>query len=454
MINASMLLIVLGISLVMVATALLSKKSNFVVGDRKIGTWRGALSIAATWIWAPALFVSSQQAFQNGWVGFLCFLIPNALCLVIYAPFAQRLRDRFPNGYNFPDIIGGVSGRVRKLYKFNFSALSLLSISVQLLAGSQIMHLYTGVPFLLCSLILLAIPAVYMFIRGFNASVNTDVVQYVLIALASIMFLVFIPSSGLAFNSIKWDIFSPFEGRGLEVLLGFGIPTAIGLLSGPFGDGTFAQRALAIKKDKVKKSFFLSAILFAVVPLCLSTLGFGAVGAGFTPTDVSQVGVEFITSIAPTWVAYMVFVMVLCGLLSSIDSHQSFLASLGKTRKQQLSLMFLLPIISVIIANIPGNSVNTMFLFYGLFRAVSLVVNMLFMWGYKLKEKTIFWAVLINEIVSFVPFAIGNFFGITWLKLTASLMTIVVPAVIIFISEKGKLKMQHQVEPELTETEK
>lgn len=31
----------------------------FNVANRNIGTWSGALSIAATWIWAPALFVSA-----------------------------------------------------------------------------------------------------------------------------------------------------------------------------------------------------------------------------------------------------------------------------------------------------------------------------------------------------------------------------------------------------------
>ncbi len=33
---------------------------SFLVADRKVGTVRGAFSIAASWIWAPALFISSQ----------------------------------------------------------------------------------------------------------------------------------------------------------------------------------------------------------------------------------------------------------------------------------------------------------------------------------------------------------------------------------------------------------
>ena len=36
-----------------------------------------AMSIAATWIWSPAIFVSSSIAYFNGLYGFLWFLIPN-----------------------------------------------------------------------------------------------------------------------------------------------------------------------------------------------------------------------------------------------------------------------------------------------------------------------------------------------------------------------------------------
>ena len=34
---------------------------NFYVGKRNMGTVSTAMSVAATWIWAPALFTSAQQ---------------------------------------------------------------------------------------------------------------------------------------------------------------------------------------------------------------------------------------------------------------------------------------------------------------------------------------------------------------------------------------------------------
>ncbi|MCI5165465.1 MAG: hypothetical protein D3903_05085 [Candidatus Electrothrix sp. GM3_4] len=64
----------------------------------------------------------------------------------------------------------------------------------------------------------------------------------------------------------------------LGVAWSFGIPVAIGLLAGPFGDQSFHQRAFAIREDRIKPAFIYGALLFALVPLSLSLLGFIAAG--------------------------------------------------------------------------------------------------------------------------------------------------------------------------------
>ena len=54
-------------------TVLMTKKENnieqFCVGNRKTGWMVSALSIAATWIWAPALFTSTENAYTKGFAG-------------------------------------------------------------------------------------------------------------------------------------------------------------------------------------------------------------------------------------------------------------------------------------------------------------------------------------------------------------------------------------------------
>ena len=50
--------------LMMAATLIFTKKevdtNSFHVSNRNMGTISSAMSIAATWIWAPALFISAE----------------------------------------------------------------------------------------------------------------------------------------------------------------------------------------------------------------------------------------------------------------------------------------------------------------------------------------------------------------------------------------------------------
>ena len=54
--------------------------------------WAYSASIASTWIWSPAIFVASSKAYYDGIWGFLMFLIPNILTLVLFAYFAEMVR--------------------------------------------------------------------------------------------------------------------------------------------------------------------------------------------------------------------------------------------------------------------------------------------------------------------------------------------------------------------------
>lgn len=58
--------------IMILATVILTKKEKnverFCVGSRSENWLMSALSIAATWIWAPALFVSTEKAYSTGWV--------------------------------------------------------------------------------------------------------------------------------------------------------------------------------------------------------------------------------------------------------------------------------------------------------------------------------------------------------------------------------------------------
>ena len=88
--------------IMLLSTMLMTKKEKsiegFCVGNRNIGWGISALSIAATWIWAPALFTSTENAYTKGFAGLFWFLVPNVLCLILFIPFAKKIREEMPEG--------------------------------------------------------------------------------------------------------------------------------------------------------------------------------------------------------------------------------------------------------------------------------------------------------------------------------------------------------------------
>lgn len=179
------------------ATVLMTKREGnverFCVGNRDIGWGVSALSIAATWIWAPALFTSTENAYTKGFAGLFWFLVPNVLCLILFIPFAKRIRDEMPGGITLSGYMHEKywSVSVKNVYLLQLGVLSVLSTGVQLLAGSRILSVLTGLPFATMTVIMAAIAFSYSRFSGIRASILTDAIQMVFMLAASIGFVAF-----------------------------------------------------------------------------------------------------------------------------------------------------------------------------------------------------------------------------------------------------------------------
>lgn len=437
------------------ATLILTKRATsveqFNVGNRNMGTFSSAMSIAATWIWAPALFVSSEKAFANGVPGLFWFLVPNVLCLILFIPFAKRIRRQMPNGVTLSGYMGEryKSQRVKSVYLFQLSTLSVLSTGVQLLAGGKILASITGLPFWLMTVVLAGIAFSYSQISGIQASVLTDALQMVLILLACVVFVPWALSMDNGVSSLlaglggaTGEYTSLFSSNGIEVFFAFGLPTAIGLISGPFGDQCFWQRAFSIRKNKIGKAFLLGALLFAVVPLSMGILGFIAAGSGFSPADQSVVNFELITHLFPKWVVLPFLFMLISGLLSTVDSNLCAVASLtsdaGGGMKKAKGSMILLLLLGIAIANIPGLTVTHLFLIYGTLRATTLFPTALTLLGKKLNANSVFYGVLASLVLGLPLFAYGTLCNVTAFKIAGCLATVLASGAVALIgSRKG-----------------
>ncbi len=447
--NYTLIVLLTYVAVMLGVTVLMTKKENnierFCVGNRNSGWMVSALSIAATWIWAPALFISTENAYTKGFAGLFWFLVPNVLCLILFIPFAKKIREEMPEGITLSGYMYGKyhSKAVKNIYLFQLGALSALSTGVQLLAGSEILSMLTGIPFATMTVIMAVIAFSYSQFSGIKASILTDAVQMVFMLVASISFVAFgvkngggIESLVMGLGGVTGDARSLFSKRGWEIFFGFGLPTMIGLISGPFGDQCFWQRAFCVKKDKIGRAFLVGALLFGIVPLSMGILGFIGVGMGYVAANTRIINFELISTLFPTWVVIPFLFMIVSGLLSTIDSNLCAISSLTtdifkeKTLKKTKITMILLLIVGIIIANIPELTVTHLFLMYGTLRAATLLPTIFTLKGMKLKPWGIVTGILSALVIGLPIFGYGNIQGIAFYKTAGSLLTVILSGIV------------------------
>lgn len=447
MINASLIIYFIVIIGMTIFIKNPKDKADYIAGGHDVGTVSTALSIAATWIWAPALFVSAEQAYTNGYSGLLWFLVPNIICLLLFIPFAIRLRKKMPYGFTLSQLMNDTYGtKVKNIYVTQLSLLSLLSTIVQLVAGGKIISIMTGIPFWITTIILGGVALIYSLNKGIRASIFTDAIQMLLILIACFVLVpMAININGIqpiteGFKGIGKDT-TFFNANGIELMLAFGIPTTIGLIAGPFGDQNFYQRIFSVKQDKIKKAMILGAISFAIVPLGMGILGFIASGIGFTGNDISVVNFELIRAILPEWASIVFMFVLLSGLLSTIDSNLNSISSLTNDIVKDAKVshlkwaMVILTVLSIVLSNINMTIVD-FFLIYGILRATTFGTTVMTLLGYQFKPNGVFYGVLVALVIGMPTFVYAKANDILWLNIVASIFTLTISVIIALIHKK------------------
>lgn len=447
MINAALIIYFIVIIGMTIFVKTPKDKSDYLAGGHNVGTISTALSVAATWIWAPALFVSAEKAYMSGYAGLLWFLVPNIICLLLFIPFAIRLRNKMPYGFTISQLMNETYGRkVKNIYVTQLSLLSLLSTIVQLVAGGKIISIMTGIPFYLTTIILGGVALFYSLNKGIRASIFTDAIQMVLILLACFILVpMAININGIqpiteGFKGIGHDT-TLFNHNGIELMLAFGIPTTIGLIAGPFGDQNFYQRIFSVKRDKIKQSMILGAIAFAIVPIGMGILGFTAAGIGYKGADTSVINFELIRAILPQWAGVVFLFVLLSGLLSTIDSNLNSISSLVNdvvkdARVSHLKwAMVILTVASITLSNIDMTIVD-FFLIYGILRATTFGTTVMTLLGYEFKANGVFYGVLVALVVGVPTFVYAKINDILWLNISASIFTLVISVIIAMLHKK------------------
>jgi len=463
---------------------------GFLVAERNVKWWLGATSIAASWIWAPALFVSVQESYQQGLPGIFWFTFPNIIALLIFIFLAPKIREKFPYGYTLPQWIKYrlQSERVHKIYLFPYFFYQLMAVTVQLFAGGSLVSLLTGIPLVNAMIIMAVTVLIYAFISGLESSFVTDFIQFLLILIGVAVVVPWAIYAGGGFSAISAglggvsgnfrNIFDP------GVAFSFGIVTAIGLISGAISDQQYWQRAFAIKKSNLIPSFIFGAIMFGVVPLALSSLGFLAANGSLgivlpAGVDVSMIGVATVSKLLPTGAMALFVIMLLSALYSTLDSGVVATSSLyvtdvikysdkekeiiqkidedkqltyeeeglGKSidnkgvrhsRVAMLAITVLGLLVALAVTYIPGFGLKHLWWIFNTVAACVVVPTTLSLYWPRLNAKGVFWGVLVASVVGIPIFVYGNVINNPYWIVGGSLFIILISTSFCLIFAKTK----------------
>lgn len=421
----------------------------FLVADRAVGTFVGAMSVASTWIWAPALFIAAQKAFQEGLPGLMWFTVPNVACLVLFAFLATRIRRMFPSGYTLPEYVAArFDTRTHLIYLFCFLSLQVCSIAVQLIAGAAMLNAVGGVPYGVGVLALAAVFTSYSLIDGLESSIRTDLFQMIIVGGGIGVLVPMAVSAGGGVDTLVAGL-GGFDGTyssvfNAHVAYTFGITVTIGLMSGPVGDQMHWQRAFAFQQGKEFRGYLLGALIFAFVPITMGLLGFVAAGNHAAAPAVSagtvaaqQVGPEVIRTLLPQWALVVFTVVILSGLASTgdsalcaggsllvVDIYRRYVNPRVSTKKAlQFSRLAILGLagVAILIALIPGITILKLFLFYGTLRSSTLMPTLVILFREKVAASGVFWGVALAVLFGLPVYLAGELLGIVHLKVAANI---------------------------------
>lgn len=439
----------------------MSKKA-FLVGNRNVSWLIMGLSMAATWVWAPSMFTAAEKSYTQGFAGLFWFVVPNVLTLLMFGFFAKKMRDRKPNGWTFSYCVREqYSDRSHTLYLVENVVLQICSMAVQLLAGGIIFSKICGLPFFATTVVLALIPLIYASFDGIRGTAISDFVKMLFIAGVLLLGLpLMFCNAGVdtfvnGLGGISGDCGSLFSAKGLEIFLSFGIPSTIGLLSGTFGDQMFWQRAFSVRKFDVAKMMVLAGLMFAIVPICLGSFGFFVAGGGIEVADKQLTNVMAVTSYLPHWFLYLFFVMILSGLISTVDSVLCAFSSVGGhdiyNRMKEKGyiknmhplafarlFMIVISVLGIAIANIPALGITTLWLIYGMFRASVMFPTIFITIGSKIHERGMFYGILSAWFIGWPLYIYASLDKNTPLIVATSLFVVLVPALCSKFIKGGK----------------
>lgn len=438
-------------------------KEGYLLADRGVGPWLGAISISSAWIWAGAVFLSSEIAYKWGWPGLFYFSIMNILTLFLFAPFAQKIRNLAPSGFTWSSYLRETfGGRVQGIYLVLFVLFVVCVLTLNIFAASKLVQTLTGIDFTTASIVLTALALLYNLRKGLKATIVTETFKLGAVAVAV---LTVVPALFFATNG--WETISAglngISGKyttlvgtpeAWTLFLSYGLITLFSQWANPWADNSFHQRAFAVPKDQVFKTFSLATVIFAGIPILIGAIGFIAAGAGIKVegSAIQMINVIAIGQLLPSWMVVLFAFAAFAAMVSIVDSQLTSLSSLvghdihqnfGKDSDPiKFSRWAMLAVGAAVVGlvNVPGFTLLYLIMIIAMVRITTLFPSLLALTARNHVTSTgLFWGMLLGIVLGIPLYAYGSYFKIQDLALTGFFTTLVlVPVLVLAISKFSK----------------
>jgi Na+/proline symporter len=232
------------------------------------------------------------------------------------------------------------------------------------------------------------------------------------------------------------------------LFVSYGLITLFSQWANPWADNSFHQRAFAVDKTKVFRTFALATVLFAGIPLLIGTIGFFAAGVGIQAegSAVQMINVIAIAQLLPGWMLVVFAFAAFAAMVSIADSQLTSLGSLmghdvhdriGSTADPvKFSRWAMLGVAALVVAlvNIPGFTLLYLIMVIAMVRIATLFPSLLALnFRDSVTSAGLFWGMLSGIVIGIPLYAYGAYFKIADLAMTGFFVTLVIVPVLVLI---------------------
>ncbi|CAG9609594.1 hypothetical protein [Pseudoneobacillus rhizosphaerae] len=247
----------------------------YVSGAIKLGISFGVVSLLARWVTGNTILASPETLIKYGLTGGIGYSLMGALALILFGLLAKKIRERYPDQHTIGDVL-----RLKLTpsgYWYMITVLlitSLDSLFVQAMGAGILIHMISPLPIFIGMLLFLSFCFFVGGVGGMQrihqlAGINVSLIFGAVIIIPVYFFIqegVFPVYEGIKLyhpyllyiknTEAIWFIFT-------AILIGFGQVLI---------DRATWQRVFIIKKEKVRMTFTLAGLIWATIPLALSSL--------------------------------------------------------------------------------------------------------------------------------------------------------------------------------------